>query len=135
MEFPLKQFLVFFVYISLIVACGFMAERKGRHVFTGLLAGLFLPFISFILFSVLPTKKVPQKEKAEKIDMREARSKLLEDPCPYCKWSIKEGKDCCDECGKEFYEPEVSKMIKKRNQSQFQCVLSVIILSIGTMRM
>ena len=30
----------------------------------------------------------------------------LKDPCPYCKFNLKSGKDKCDECGKEFYKPE-----------------------------
>ena len=27
----------------------------------------------------------------------------IKDPCPYCKFNLKSGKDKCDECGKEFY--------------------------------
>lgn len=27
----------------------------------------------------------------------------LKDPCSYCKFNLKSGRDKCDECGKEFY--------------------------------
>ena len=37
-------------------------------------------------------------------ELRIKKLKELKDPCPYCKFNLKSGKDQCDECGKEFYE-------------------------------
>jgi hypothetical protein len=35
-------------------------------------------------------------------ELRKKVSRILKDPCPYCKFNLRAGKDQCDECGKEF---------------------------------
>jgi len=46
---------------------------------------------------------LPQEEGQEHIERRRKIFNELKDPCPYCKFNLKSGKDKCDECGKEFY--------------------------------
>ena len=90
------------IYVLSIWACVKAAEIKGRSVFWGILMGVVFGPLGFVWLWLIPPKKALVKETAEKQILRRKRLRELTDPCPYCKWSIKEGKEKCDGCGKEF---------------------------------
>jgi hypothetical protein len=84
--------------------------------FSLLVALLFFPATFVVaVFSIIAIKAlayflpgdehINKKTWLQAQDERESRRKMLrnlQDPCPYCKFNLKFGKDRCDECGKVF---------------------------------
>jgi hypothetical protein len=89
---------------------------KGVIFFCLLLAFWFHPgTFLFIVLNIIAYKAIcyltpenlPIKKQTwlQAQDERETKGKMLrnlQNPCPYCKFNLKFGKDRCDECGKIF---------------------------------
>ena len=77
----------------------------GFHAF--LLFFIYGGFKANKMLSEIDEDQLPADSWLHAQQQRELRGRLLrniKDPCPYCKFNLKSGKDKCDECGKDFFE-------------------------------